>query len=418
MIQLLAPPRQCPADQSADTSYEQQTLADISRRESQHEAAALGHPSLQAKGVQAPGGTPDEALHRVTPMLQQLYAALQEDDGPLVEPTYVAWVDQPGLTLTSLGKLVVNACHDFAWHANTCPRWEHAYTHHRLEPIVALMHRAVSRWGRSICQWGTRSDTLVVGYRPDTVRDLHALVDFVRRVGRGQAFRNLQHEHRRAAEKNFRSGCKYTAAMFKANPSILILRIDLYYRPDPVGFTYGHVADKSLESYLRALRRRRVIPGYLGSMIKRAAGPGRGMHYHLVVYVEARLHRCAWFLIQALGERWRDQVGREKGSYFNCCGWQDRFHYNALGLVHVSDVIKLVGVRLMIWSMSKHDCKLKIDSRKAKDFWRSKMPAVAKNGGTPPAHGIGLVKRMLGGPRSQYPKGLAPVPAERGYGNM
>lgn len=418
MIQLIAPPRPCPVDQSADTSYENQTLADISRREFQHEAAAQGYPTLQAKGARGAGGTADESLRQVIPLLQQLYARIQEDEGPPVEPTYITVVDQPGLALTRLGKQVVGTCHDVAWQEAACPGWGHAYVHYRLEPIVALMLRALSCWGRSICLWGTSSDTLVIGSQTDAVRDLQALVGFVRRMGRSQAFRNLQHEHRRTAEKNFRSGCKYTTALFKAHPSMLILRIDLYYQPDPVGFSYGQAADSALDGYLRALRRGRVIPGYLGSMIKRAAGPDRGMHYHVVVYVKARLHRIAWFLTRALGERWRDQIGRGKGGYFNCYSWRARFDYNGLGLVHVADVVKLGGVRLLIWFMSKHDCRLKVGSSKAKDFWRSKMPTVPEDGGTPAAHGTGLVKRMLGGARSQYPKGLAPAPAAFEHWNM
>ena len=150
MIQLLEPPRQCLADQSADLSYEHQTLADIARRESQHEADALGYPSLPAKIAQAPCGTPDEVLHRFMPMLHHLYAGLQEDNGPLVEPTYVAGVNQPGLRLTRLGKLVVNACHDIAWRENAWPDLDRAFINHRLEPgdVQDLLGTALEPLGK------------------------------------------------------------------------------------------------------------------------------------------------------------------------------------------------------------------------------------------------------------------------------
>lgn len=409
MIDLNVPPVPYVLDQS--DSYARQTLADVARREWQHQEATEVFLCRQQDDAQVFYDNPDRRLIRFIPMLQQLYMRIRDEEGPLLESTHVRWINRPGIKLTALGREVLAACVYYRAQEHESRGWLKPYDHYRLPPVVALMLRAIARWWCSICAWGNATDEWIVGYEPDAIRDLHRLADFVRRMGRSQAFRYLQHDHERAAGKNFRSGCKYTIALLKGRQSVMILRIDLYYRPDPTGIAHGQSADKALDGYLRALRRGRIVPGYLGSMIKRQAGPGRGMHYHLALYHEPRLHRNAWFLAQLLGDYWLKRVGRDKGSFFNCYRWGDRFRYNSLGLVHVGDVAKLAGVRLMIWSMSKDDCKLKIDSKKTKDFWRSKLPAVPDGGSTFQGlgGGIGLVKRMLRGKRSQFPSGLEPA---------
>jgi hypothetical protein len=100
----------------------------------------------------------------------------------------------------------------------------------------------------------------------------------------------------------------------------------------------------------------------------------------------------------------------DKGSYFNCYARKNRYRYNGLGLVHVTDTEKLVGIRIALWYMSKQDSVLKVDDSKVKNFWRSWKMKGNGNRGAPRKHGNGMdfVTRLLGGERSEYPPGFQP----------
>ena len=394
-------------------SYLGQTISDIIRRESLHECVADKSLCLQTtEGHQVFGyNTDDEYLLNFMPTLQLLYIRIMAADGSPAEPVFVRWAGQPGFKLTTLGREVLDACMYFASQEAGGRNWQQAYKHHQFHPIGAVMLRAVMRWWKPICRWENPSHSLIQGEPAvECVEKLHSFVDFVRRACRSQAFQNLLHDHERKAEDNFRSGCNYISALFEHHSRLLILRIDLYFRPDAKELSYSRAADKAVFKYLRTLRMGRIVPGYRGFIIKRENGISRGVHFHLMVILDGHLHKGAWFLTQCLGQKWLKRVGCDKGSFFNCYARKDRYRYNGLGLVHVSEMNKLIGIRIALWYMSKQDSVLKVDDTKVKNFWRSPMPKEPDGRGAPRKNGDGmsLVKRMLGGERSKYPSGFEP----------
>ena len=394
-----------------DNTYLGKTIADIIRCESLHEVAAEKFLCWQTNGGQAFGyNTDDQHLLNFMPQLQRLYASIMEGDEPPVAPTFARWANQPGLKLTKLGKKVLDACMYFAAQEDEGRNWQQAYDRHRFHPVIEVLLHAVMRGWQPICRWGNPTQALVDGQGGEVVEKLHHFVDFVRRVCRSQKFQNRLNDHERKAEDNFRSGCDYIAALFEGRSRLLILRIDLYFRPDAKGWGYTKVADAAVFKYLRALRMGRIVPGYRGFIIKRENGISRGVHYHLMVLLDGHLHKGAWFLTQTLGEKWLKRVGHDKGSFFNCYARKDRYRFNGLGLVHVSEMNKLIGIRIALWYMSKQDSELKVDDAKIKNFWRSPMPKAPDGRGAPRKNGDGmdLVRRMLGGELSKYPPGFEP----------
>jgi len=400
-----------------DTSYFGQTIADITRREVAHELPAERLLCTQTSDGQVFGyNTDDQHLLNYMPQLQRLYTSLMASDEPPLEATFVRWAKRPGFKLTKLGKQVLVACKFFAVREDERREWQQAYAHHQFHPVIAVMFRAVIRWWSPICDLWEPTRGMIGGRQDlETMEALRHFVGFVRRACRSQAFQNLLHDHERKANDNFRSGCDFITEQFERRSRLLVLRIDLYFRPDAKGWGYSNAADKAVVNYLRALRLDRVVPGYLGFIIKRENGISRGMHYHLMVLMDGHLHRSAYHLTQVLGEAWMKRVGAEHGSYFNCYGKKDRYRYNGLGLVHVSDTEKLIGIRIALWYMSKQDSELKVDDSKVKNFWRSWKVKGDSNRGAPRKNGDGmaLVTRLLGGVRSKYPPGFEPPKIER-----
>lgn len=333
-----------------DNTYLGQTIADIIRREAAHEQRAEKFLCIQTPVGQVFGyNTDDQHLLDYMPKLQRLYASLMASDDPPVEVTFARWAKRPGLRLTKLGKKILDACKYFAVQEDEGRDWQHAYSHHRFHPIIAVMLGAVARWWQPICKWWEIEHVLVEG-GPDTeaIEGLRHLVDFVRHVCRSQAFQNLLKDHVEKEKDNFRSGCDYIAEQFERHSRLLVLRIDLYFRPDAKGWGYSEAANRALTNYLRALRLGRIVRGYLGFVIKRENGISRGMHYHLMVLLDGHLHRSAYHLTRRMGQAWIKRVGEEKGSYFNCYAKKDLYRYNGLGLVHVSDTEKLLGIRIAL----------------------------------------------------------------------
>jgi hypothetical protein len=394
-------------------SYLRNTMADLLRGEATHEMAAEKLICWQTEYGQTFGkNTDDHYLLEFMPQLRELYAALMAGDEPPVHATFIRWAKQPGFTLTKLGKKVLAACEDFAVQEAEGRGWEQAYAHHNFHPIVAVMLRAVIRWWSPIC-----SSCDSKHFFSDNERDrkamegLHALVDFVRSVCRSQAFQNLLHDYERKAKDNFRSGRDYIIAQFERHARLLVLRIDLYFRPDAKGWGYSKAADKAVKKYLRALTMGRIVPGRPRFIIKRENGISRGMHFHLMVLLDGHLHRSAHHLTQVMGEAWIKRVGKDKGSFFNCYAKKDIYYFNGLGLVHVSDAEKILGIRIALWYMSKQDCELKVHDSKVKNFWRSWKVSDDNKRGAPRKNvdSMSLIKRLLAGERSKHPPGFVPM---------
>lgn len=400
------------SDYEEDHTYLGQTITDILRREHAHEQIAD-----KISYTQTPEGPvfrydiDDQLMLDFMPGLQRLYARLIASDAPPVVATFVQWAQRPGFKLTRLGKQILFACKFFAEREDEGRDWQQAYADHQFHPVISIMFRAVARWWSPIRKWANPNDPMIDCTQDmEPVQALRHLVGYVRRVCNSRAFHNVLHDYERKAKDNFKSGRDYITEQFERHARLLVLRVDLYFRPDAKGWAYCKVADMAVINYLRALRLGRIVPGYLGFIIKRENGISRGLHYHLMVFLDGHLHRNAYHLTQRMGEAWVRRAGADKGSFFNCYARKDLFRYNGLGLVHVSDTVKLIGIRIALWYMSKQDCVLMVDDSKVKNFWRGWKVKGHANRGAPRKNGndMALVKRLLGGERSKYPPGFEP----------
>jgi hypothetical protein len=391
-----------------DDEYRGVSIEDIIRREAAHQVPAEQYLCNQKAGGQEFGSnTDDQHLLDFTKTLQLLYDRLMANDEAPTKPLPKG----SGLKLTKLGIQIVNACGIYAMRQDEGRDWQTAYADHTFHPVFGVMLGAVYRWWSPI-SCVEPSAALLMAYEGDRqcVEALSHFVDFIRPVCSSQAFKNLLHDRESKANSNFRSGVAYLKSVFKRHARVLVVRVDLYYRPDGNGSAYGEVANKALSNYVRLLRSGRAKTGYLGVLVKRENGISRGMHFHLMVLFDGDLRRNAYYLTQELGEAWMKRVGEDRGSFFNCYALKDRYLYNGLGLVHVNDWEKLLGLRIALWYITKQDCVLDVGETKVQNFTRSEINEGDSKRGAPRknADSMALVKRALSGVRSKYPRGYEP----------
>jgi hypothetical protein len=306
----------------------------------------------------------------------------------------------PAFELDKMGHEIVNCCHLYKL------EWAVAYSHHVFPPKLTLMLRAMRKYAAAIQRHGVPGKTMTQNRA--LVIALERLVRFVRRVSKAWPFINAMKAHERQADDNFDSARNLIYHYAERCSKLLILRIDLYFKPY---YDVGR-ADKAINDYLRWLRskacKRNVLPSYLGFIIKRENGLVRGMHWHVMVVCNGNEQQSAGYLTQQLGEMWAKRTGQGPGSYHNCYSDRERYPFNGLGLLALDDWEKMIGLRLALHYMTKQDSIIKATNHKVKNFWRSPIPQKArKKMGRPRSNveSLRLLRRMLGGKRSKYPPG-------------
>ncbi|NIK63509.1 inovirus Gp2 family protein [Xanthomonas cannabis] len=347
-------------------------------------------------------GTDDHLFKDFTEVtLSRIYKVLLQNEGRPCLPIAAKRRSAQLLAyrLTALGRQLVQCCAQY--HED----WAVAYANHAFHPATTVLLRAMRRYairiGQQVSQSGAQSLELA--------QSLERLARFVRRACRTWRFVNALAAHERQAQDNFDSGREFIYHLAGGHSRLLILRIDLYYRP----YYDAGKATKEITSFLRWLRgracKRNLLPNYLGFIIKCENGLVRGMHWHLMVICNGNRQQCASYLTQQLGEVWARRTGQGPGAYHNCWADQSKYDYSGLGVMGLDDWEKMAGLRAALYYMSKQDCVLKASNDKVKNFWRSTIRKKAgKKRGKPRLQGndLKLLKRMLGGRRSKYPQGL------------
>ena len=302
--------------------------------------------------------------------------------------------------LTTLGTAILDCCREYD------PRWAVAYTHHVFHPIPTVMFRAMRRHATALAQRVPHGTSIVID--PGTLHLLDRLLRFVRRVSRTWKFINALRECEQQAESNFASARDFIIGLAKDHSKLLILRIDLYWRPGH-DIARGRDHIKKFLRWLRSEKCEKTLPAYLGFIIKEESGLIRGMHWHVFVVADGNLQCRAGYLTRQLGDEWARRTGQGRGCYHNCYSKRARYQANGLGVMGLYDWEKMLGLRRALFYITKRDCILMVNNDKTKHFWRSPdKPGQATRRGRPRASqdSLRLLKRMLGGKRSKVPPGM------------
>lgn len=337
--------------------------------------------------------------------LSKLHAALMKDEGmPYVHAPIALLRGGPkhaGHRLTRLGQQIVDCCRQYR------EDWGVAYVSHVFNPEITVMLRGMKRYATRISQEAVGCDKLTPS--PELAGLLLRLTRFVRRACETWKFINAARDHDKQAQDNFESAREFIYHLAAKHSRLLIIRIDLYYRP----YYESEKANWEINNFLRWLRgracNRNLLPGYLGFIIKRENGILRGTHWHLMVICDGNLQRNAGYLSQMIGEAWAKRTAQGPGSYHNCYADREKYEFDGLGMLNLDDWERMAGLRVALHYMTKQGCVLRATNDKIKNFWRSTMrEGAGKKRGKPRLQddSLKLLKRMLGGKRSKYPPGF------------
>jgi len=327
-----------------------------------------------------------------------------------------SWHSSSNYKLTSLGRAVCNLCRGpVPMIERTCPssrykgRYatstipsanEHDVAHSdsagvRFNPYITVVLRACQRAMPALRPCGI-FDPDVSNER--TRNKLDWLIRFVRRVCRSERFKRLEDNRIRLQRKDLRSCCRYMASGFAQHSSQLVLRVDLYIRPDHKAWGDTRLAEQCIRRYLRALAESRIVPNVTRWICKRERGFDRGIHYHVLVAMNGHKHQSACAFSKMLGEAWIKRCGPLRATYFNCYVRRHDYEFNALGSVHISDQRMLMGIREAIRYMVKGDGYVMTGYKR--NLWRGIMPKADQQPkrGAPRkvGHDMSFVNQILG----------------------
>ncbi|KQZ72416.1 hypothetical protein ASD55_11715 [Rhodanobacter sp. Root561] len=226
------------------------------------------------------------------------------------------------------------------------------------------------------------------------------IVHFVRRVCRSKRFKAIIRNHDRRGHKDFQSGCRHLAHCFANHSRILIVRVDLFYRPEDKEWSFTPEADRAYSRFTRALSEGRIVPDVITWAGRRENGFDRGVHYHVLVAMDGHKHQKAFAYAVAMGKYWRKRCTgpNQVGTYFNCYPRKGAYRFNGLGSVHISDERMLIGVREAMRYITKAYYQAKAGGDVTKNFRRGLAKNRASKRGAPrkAEHDMSLVMRILG----------------------
>lgn len=402
--------RNPPLEHEVEDDYLDQGTQDILHRERQHQLAAERFLCRQTEsGQRFVVDTQDRALKELMDQLTSAHKVLLANDlSPLKKihawkPVLAVTVSQ--YELSRLGKLLHSCCVRYLTLEERTPNWLCAYADYVFSPQVTVMLRALQRWAKPIGLW-LQTGTPAWDGSPDmeSVDALHRFAGFVRRTSRSWRFINACNKTDRKAHDNFSSGRKLIFNLFSRRSRLLVLRVDLYFRPWAKAFGISEEADDLIEKFYRRLREGRIVDDFMGAIYKREDGISRGAHWHWLIVLDGHLRRDAHGLTRQIGEDWMRLAGIHRSSYFNCYARAHRFKFNGLGLVHVSDARKILGIRAALVYITKRDCVIKLDNGKDQHFRRSKpRDKEGKQRGAPrrSPDSLATLRRVFAGPRNK-----------------
>jgi len=304
---------------------------------------------------------------------EKLVGDIALNDEPPIQVTY----DLRGLPryrLGKVGKAIFNVCKSYNKDS------AEYYKHHRFNPPLTVVLKVVDQYAQELWSHTRNGDPVLSDPRMRQI--LKVAVDSIREACCSQAYKSEVDNYMRNEEKNIASCCDYLAAQFQRRSQLLILRVDLYFRPEFKGWGYTREADGHYARFLRALRENRIVPDVLGYISKREDGIDRGIHFHALIVLDGHKHRDAANLTRMVGEDWVRRCGlgeyedgvdvgetgkKYKASYFNCYTRTDQYRFNCLGLIHPTDTDKLRGLRLAIEYLCKETTQLKPSPPKSQE---------------------------------------------------
>lgn len=184
---------------------------------------------------------------------------------------------------------------------------------------------------------------------PSAIPGVNAWVAFIRTQARSSPFQDVVKKQEKAALKNAKSTHQYLHDLFRRYSRLLVIRVDLGYRNDPleVGYNWAPPPDKQVQENIDEQIRfvQREVDHRVGYILKIEYGAAKGHHCHLMVLLDGHKAREDITWGKAIGEHWEKITtmdGRSSGTYWNCNadkGYYARRGLLGIGLINYDDIL-------------------------------------------------------------------------------
>lgn len=274
----------------------------------------------------------------------------------------------------------------------------------RFNPYITALLDAVQE------HWDVLNDAVGASDPVWLMADHRAALDQVVRVTRAvtqsKKFIKKVENFDRASITDFQSGCRKLEKWFRRHSKLLIIRVDLYFCSEDPRWNGLPAAERAFKRLARHLREESVVPRLVGWIMRRETGFIRGVHYHLLVAIDGHRHRDGYGYAKKIGEHWVEKCCGPASSYYNCFDRREDYERDGLGVVHISDVSKLIGLREAMEYMTKAYFKVRSDTESRKSFRTSQTKDEPVKLGAPrhPKHDMSAVERILGKVKRSKPR--------------
>lgn len=188
---------------------------------------------------------------------------------------------------------------------------------------------------------------------------LHHEVERLRKASRMPEFLMAVRRFERHSRDSARSLKRYLRALSAKHAKLLVLRLDLGYRHDPMTEPIGpRVTPVELGRHRDLMVRffeKAFADTHLGYIVKTEFGLYKGPHLHAVFLLDGSRVRQDVSIATLLGKHWQSQVTAGRGTYFNCNGIKWKYLHAGIGLVDYRDPEDWLGAEFMVDYITKID---------------------------------------------------------------
>lgn len=153
---------------------------------------------------------------------------------------------------------------------------------------------------------------------------LNEFVDEIRKTVNSAAFKMKLQNYQRSINKNSRGLRKYFNALFQHHPSLLGIRLDLFYRkwqdwPDGIDTNPVMYADvkahwTTLLKFMKLKLTANCLRGYAWKLENSLA---KSYNYHLIIFVDIDIGCQHVDIARIIGDYWRTTATHSNGRYFS-----------------------------------------------------------------------------------------------------
>ena len=205
-------------------------------------------------------------------------------------------------------------------------------TRHRFSPYFELWEEYDRELEQAV--WYARHAQMLEG--------LNRCIEAIRIKARESSFRAVVRNQERSARKNWAGLQSFIHKVFAEDSRLLVVRVDLGYRSDPVefGFNWQKPEDSKVKKDLKQILSfiSRKVPNRLGHVWKLEYGASKGHHVHCLILIDGHLSQKGFPIAKMIGEKWEAITGN--GSYWNCNGSEALFKRRGqlgIGLIDYSN---------------------------------------------------------------------------------